>query len=758
MDFSQRHYHNVELSDHKVSEADKSKPEYLMGMTDAVIEHLVHEQTHNRKEMLKMRAMREGLRDPEEFAYITDNYGIGNSGDIKFTPVIKNRIDALIGILSSAELDWKISIGDRESIQTADIMKSAEVLKRVYSQLEAAIGNPSAVEQVEALVEKHKENVASNWKSVYEQNANNFLKYYRDDTDINLKDLRKTLMEDLSVVGKCAYRVVCNEYGQIPYPEVLIPENYYTERRRDQKMYKASSRGVYVRYLSIEEVLHKYGHLMSKDQKDEILSNSTAKHLLDVKTVQELETYYDARRRGGKKDPDIDMINNTRYVRVYEVEWIANNEIELSEEEQEAMVTVDGPGTINPKAHRQDRYQSIRIGPDIYLDMGKSDFVMRDKKNPRKAYLSFNGMDYEGRNSGEPYSITWKCKDIQDMTDIMYYHRDNLVANSGVNGSRMDASALPKFLGDDMMQRLMKSIALRKLGVEVYASSQDEGTAGNRGVSSDFRAGVEGTLLDAITKIIYQLDEEATKITGVTPQMMGIIEQRDAVTNVKTGIAQASIVMKNMYDQHDIVSKQMLTDLLGTAQISLSARESNFTGSFLADTGFESFTLDPAHFSKTNYNIHVVSSANDYQKLAEAKAAANALANTGSVPPLLLMKIIASDSLTQVFTHIEKIEGNNSHQMIQELQKQVDDLSKDNEKLKNTDRQYKSEELEIKREDLRLKREANEKKLSIEEKKSDDSDKYNDELLKLKKETVQLERDQLHLESGGSREVRNDIA
>jgi len=756
MDVSQRHYLNVELADYKVSEKEKSEPEYLMAMTDSVIEHLVHERSNNRREKLKMRSMREGVRDPEEFAYLTDNYGIGNTGDLRFTPIIRNRVDALIGILSSAELDWKVSIGDRDSIQKADIMKSAKVLQRIYSQLEAAVGNESAVEQVEALVEKHKSTVASNWKSNYEKNANNFLSYYRDDVEINMKDIRKTLMEDIAVVGECVYKVVCEEYGQIPYPEPLIPENYYTETRRDQKMLKESSRAVYVRYLTIEEALHRYGHFMTADQKDQLVNDTPKSHLLDLKTVEELETLYSSRGEVSR-DPDRDTYNNPRYVKIFEVEWIANNKRSLTEEEKEKYQVTEGPNTIQDEELVQDRYQSVRIGPDLYFNMGKSDFITRNRKSPRRAYLSFNGIRYEARNRNNPYSITWKCKDIQDMTDIMYYHRDNLVGNSGVNGSRIDVSSLPKFLGNDMMERLMKTIALKKQGVLPYASTQDEGSSGNKGVSSDFRASVDGSLLNAITEIINQLDVEATKITGITPQMMGIIEQRDAVTNVKTGISQASIVMKNMYDQHDIVTKHMLTDLLNVTQISINDEDSDFTGTFLTDFGFESFKVHPSEFSKTDYNIHVVSSSNDYQKLAEAKAAANALASTGGVPPKLLMKIIASDSLSQVFNHIENIEGNDSSQMVQQLQQQVDELTKENKKMQGKVDNTKAEEIQLKRDELEHKKQMEERRIRIEKERSDAKESYEDDMIKLKKEAVKLERDQIFAENGGSREVRNDI-
>jgi hypothetical protein len=752
----QGNYLNYNISDFMVSEHDKESPEYLMAKTDDIINRLVLEGAEERKEMLKMRSFRSGERDPREFAYLNSNYGIGNPLDVKFTPVVKNRIDALIGLLSTTDFDWKVSIGDKESIEQTELLKTAAVLEKIYAEFKPVQSSASVAPTIDYLYKQAVKEVAKSWKSIFQQNADNLLRYYRDDVDLDMKGMRKDLMEDLATLGRCAYRVICDEYGRIPYPEILLPENLYVETRRDQKFYKEASQAVYVRYLTVEEVLTKYGNMLTEDQKKDLLSVEYAKHFLTHTQVEELSTWH--KRKDAAAD-DARVYTSRRYLRVYETEWLANNPVNIDKDElySKYPLMVNKMPFVEGKVWRQDRYQSVRIGTDIYVGMGKSDFVRRTRRNPLKAYLSINGASFEVRN-GNPYSLVAKTKAVQDMTDILYYHRDNLIANSGVNGSRMDMATIPNFLDPvDPMNRVMKAIALKKNGTELYNSAQDEGSAGNKGVSSDFKAGADGQLLSQINAAIQMADEEASRITGVTPQMMGLIEQRDAVSNVKVGINQASLVMKNIFDQHDAVVKHMLTDLLYTTQVSMEDEE-DFTGTFLAEKGYETFKIFPDTFSYTDYNIHIVSASNEFHKLNNMKEAVAALANTGAIDPAILLRVTGADSTQEIIRLVEQSADDESAITMQKLQQQVEELGKQNEQMQKKLEQNDTQKLAIEQQkmnaDMEIKRDEQKRKW----KETQDSSGFKAQELENEEEIIGLERDQLYLDAeNNAREVRNDL-
>jgi len=59
------------------------------------------------------------------------------------------------------------------------------------------------------------------------------------------------------------------------------------------------------------------------------------------------------------------------------------------------------------------RYNTIRIGDDIYILKGKDENVVRSKDNPNFCSLTINGVYFLNR-SKQPYSLILKCAHLQD--------------------------------------------------------------------------------------------------------------------------------------------------------------------------------------------------------------------------------------------------------------------------------------------------------------------------------------------------------
>lgn len=114
-------------------------------------------------------------------------------------------------------------------------------------------------------------------------------------------------------------------------------------------------------------------------------------------------------------------MNKLEIIPVYEVEWIE----------------VD-------KDFVMQRYQTIRIGENIYILKGLDESVVRSSDNPSYCGLSVSGVVFLNR-SNEPYSLVLACTTIQDKYDLLLYYRDTVIANSGVKGQIIDFSLIPTF-------------------------------------------------------------------------------------------------------------------------------------------------------------------------------------------------------------------------------------------------------------------------------------------------------------------------
>jgi hypothetical protein len=132
---------------------------------------------------------------------------------------------------------------------------------------------------------------------------------------------------------------------------------------------------------------------------------------------------------------------------------------------------------INKNEFVTDRYETVRIGGDIYVLTGKSEDVIRSHDNPNYCGLSINGVYFQDRNAN-PYSLMLATASLQDQYDVILFFRDNLIANSGTQGDWLDVSQLPSFLGADVTERVQKWIAYKKGGVAIIDTSQ-EGRAYN---------------------------------------------------------------------------------------------------------------------------------------------------------------------------------------------------------------------------------------------------------------------------------------
>jgi hypothetical protein len=138
-----------------------------------------------------------------------------------------------------------------------------------------------------------------------------------------------------------------------------------------------------------------------------------------------------------------------RLIPVYEVEWLETD-----------------------KNFIMQRYETIRIGEDIYILKGKNEDVQRSHDNPSYCSLSVNGVYFVNRTT-EPFSLVNACKSLQDKYDLLIYYRDNLIANSGTTGDWVDMSLIPTNLGVKWPERLQKWLAYKKGGIGLIDTAQE---------------------------------------------------------------------------------------------------------------------------------------------------------------------------------------------------------------------------------------------------------------------------------------------
>jgi hypothetical protein len=343
------------------------------------------------------------------------------------------------------------------------------------------------------------------------------------------------------------------------------------------------------------------------------------------------------------------------------------------------------------------------------------------------------------------------------------FHRDNLIANSGVNGSRINLAGIPKVLGQNFMERLLKFVALRKQGVELVDPTEEGASLFQH--YGDFKASLDGNAVTALQTVLESIERQADITSGVNRYMYQAAEQRDAVSNVKTGIKQTSLIVKDTFELIYNIRENMLADLINQAKITYIKGK---RGSYVVGTGMTMFNVLPENFCFTDYNIHIINVNRDAEKIERAKLLLPDLIKINAVDSNIVLKVGMSDSATEIIEIIDdsmaaKKEENNQ---IKQLSEQAAQSGQQAKELQAQLQEAQAKLAKLEQSNLALLN----RELDIKEKQMENQNNYNQDNLALNKmvaiekskkdaQVIQLEREQIYADNatGPSREVKNDI-
>ena len=640
----------------------------LVKKTDLAINELVYDKEKMRKSYNYYNCK----RDQEQFKYLEENYGIGQPTAVEFIPLIKKHVDALVGEYLNVPILPKVSCKDEETINNIFREKQLKIATECFNLLQnnlknnllRVLGSQDMIDlNIKQQLDKLIEDINENFISQYEIAGQNVVEYIIQSRNTDLVTKLKQLFIDLLVTGYNFYRVIPSPGGQNVQIECLNPLNVFPDLNYDSPYIKDSYRVVIRKYLTRNEVLNKYGDLLSKEDISKIkelwedhldYSNSVYVRGL-VNSCEGPAT--DGIRAGEEITPGYPEQHWYRYdnsiIPVYEVEWIE----------------VD-------KKFIMQRYSTVRIGEEIYILNGKDEDVIRTKDAPEKCSLTVNGVWFNNR-SGEPYSMVSACMVLQDKYDLACFYRDKLIANSGSVGDWINMPTLPAFLGDTMPERIMKWLAYKKQGIGLIDTSQEgqlnTGQAPINQLFNGFDDTVKAQAVQAIQMAIDSIEATASSITGVFRERLNGIQQRDAVTNVQTGINNSFTVTKQWHFQMDLVTREILLDCLDCAKI---VYKKGLTGTLILGKFQKLFTALPEHFTVTDFDIHLTTSTEILKEMEQIKAIIPDFIKGGIIGADIIMDIMTSKSLTEMKTKVKQAikKQKEENNQIQQLTQQVTEL------------------------------------------------------------------------------------
>ena len=219
---------------------------------------------------------------------------------------------------------------------------------------------------------------------------------------------------------------------------------------------------------------------------------------------------------------------------------------------------------------------------------------------------------------------------------------------------------------------------------------------------------VKAQAVQAIQMAIDSIEATASSITGVFRERLNGIQQRDAVSNVQTGINNSFTVTKQWHFQMDLVTREILLDSLDCAKI---VWKKGLTGTLILGKLQKIFTALPEHFTVTDFDIHLTTSSEIAKEIEQIKALIPDFIKGGIVSPDIIVDIMTAKGLTEMKTTVkrsikkQKEEANQLQQLTQQVEELQNKLQQSQQQLQQAQQKVESlneAKLQIEREKIQM--------------------------------------------------------
>lgn len=692
------------------------------------------------------------VRDSEQFKHIEENFGVGVPTSVEFTPLIKKHIDVLVGEYLELDPDLQVTCKDEKTVSNIMRDKKLKVDQELYTFLQRYLQNsivnillnnqqPVNDPFIEKEMQKIQENVEKNFISEYELAAQNILSYIKHSRDIDLKNKMRELFTDLLITGTCYYRVKpTGDKHNIQF-EVLNPLDTFIERNHNNFYLNKSLRSVIRRYMTPEQILAEFGDELTTEAKSQLKNDQVPSGVEgEYRYVHVPETLVyneDSKKAVIAKIPSAGILGGLEVSPVLPYESDVTNM-------HDSTITVYECEWIEWDGNKMVKHEGVKIGEEIYICRGDVD-VIRSMSNPKECTLSVNGMFFSDKN-GQPFSLIVNTMAMQDKYDILQFYRDNLIASSGTIGDWIDLAHVPAVLGVELPERLQKWLAYKKNGLALFDSSQDGANIINT-TFNGYDDTIKAQSIQAIQMAIDSIEANASAMTGVFPEKLGGIQERDAVSNVKVGLRYSTLLTKQYFAAMDLMFKEVNYDCLNMAK---KVYKNGITGNIvLGPKMVKIFTALPEYYTITDFDVHIQDSTETFQTKQEIKALNTELIKAGLVDVDQVVNIATAKNITELKDYIEKSMAAKKaeNDMAGQLQQQVEQLNQQIAQYEQQIGEYNNQIKQLQSQvenNNNAKLELEKQKIAIEDREARDKKDYNDKQIEVKMKQLEAELMQLN--------------
>ena len=727
-----------------ISEKDKNR-DWLKENIDAIRNSFNHYYSRRVKDYLVYNILQGNLSE-KKFEYITKEFGKEYPVKLKNYPLIRPVLQVALGEETEQIYNYHIRRIDEDGLLYKEYKVHIELMKFLYNEFEKALAGAKQMEVLdERKLRQLKENIGRDYLMEVEILCEKLLKYF--ELSLDFKGIRTALFASILEVGKCFWKYEEGNYKSKIGIRVIPSYNLvYSNEEGIENI--ADSNWICERlYLTREQILDRYQDYLTDEDKEK-LDRQSNYYLTNeyYHFVEMVKSYY----QDLGYNPNYYLQDTQDKMEVYIGQWKSISKRILAEIEGKYGVNyvklLTEKDNVNRKTikskesrYMQELYEFVCIGSDIYVwdKIGKSNIQMRSFSNPYYVKLHYGGLEFKIDSTGEEFSLVYYLKDLQELYNILNYHRERMIALSGVKGVIYDISQLPKGL------ELHDLLYYRKLGLLIIDSSLGQGQFNQ---FQSYNDSLDASI-SVITQMLEDIRNEVDRISGFNRQRQGQMFQKDLVGQIDRAIRQGSYATAVLYYFQSKVFREVLEGFLNYAKHYYYIHNVNTPLTYVLGDGKQEIFKLSQDFLLADYGIFMTDNVKENRYFEELKGMLGNMMQNQMMKASDVIRLLKVDSINELESKIlSKIEEAEK-QMEAMKQQQANQPDKEMEmKMKEMEIKLQIEQMklkemkEIKMLELEIARNENLQKAQLEKEKNEIDKKYKQEILKLKQELLNLER------------------
>lgn len=633
-----------------------------------------------------------GIVDPKDVDRAVNPLGLKGAtfpGKFQNYPIAIPKLNLLVGEESKRQFEWKVVVENPDAINEKEEAKKQQLFEKI---IELARKPEATQQEIETEMQKFQKYQKYTYQDSREIMATETLNWLWKDQNIPYKFNAGFYDALISAEELYCTDVVANE----PILRKVNPLYIFTLRGGMSPYLEDSDIIVEQSYNSIGEVIDNYYEYLTPEQIADIEeghSANTSGGITGYKAMNPLISIEDYVYSNSPSNLIEVNAKGTKYfsgaydasgnIRVCRVVWRGRRKLLIVKyfdedgiQQEKAMseyykVNEDIGEFVDRIIWVNEWLEGTKIGTDIYVKMQPRPVQFRSMNNLSKSRPGYVGT-YYNINTSKARSMMDLMKPYQYMYDIFMYRIDKAFSVYKGPMIELDFAKLPE--NWDMNKWMYVGETTGYLPVDSFRE-------GNKGKAMGMLAGHfnttgkiynpdMGSYIQDHMGMLNFIKQELGEIAGVTPQRQGAVDNRETVGGVERAVLQSSLITEKYFFIHDNLKIRVLKDLLETAKYCWKNRNKKLQY-VLSDMSAKLVEIDGEQFNEAEYGVFVSNAANDVEMFHQLKALAPQLVQADKMRFSELMKVMRSNSVSEITREIEEAELMREQQEQQNIQQQT---------------------------------------------------------------------------------------